>query len=78
MHHQKKEIQSEITYSSTVTPTASQPDQSKIQQLFDKCSSSKEVPILFSIEDEPYCKSFLQSSAHLPLGFQSLFDPVFM
>ena len=46
-----------------------------IVQLFEKCSSSEKVPILFSIEDQPYCKSFSESAAHLPLALQSLFDP---
>ena len=38
--------------------------------------SSKKVPIVFSIEDQPYCKSFSESATHLPLALQSLFDPV--
>lgn len=38
-------------------------------ELFQKCSKSKSVPILFSIQDPPYCDSFAQSSAHLPLQY---------
>ena len=44
-------------------------------QLFEKCMSSEKVPILFSVEDHPYCKLFSESAAHLPLVLQSLFDP---
>lgn len=51
------------------------PDDEDIVQLFEKCLSSEKVPILFSIEDQPYCKSFSESAAHLPLALQSLFDP---
>ena len=28
-----------------------------------------------SLEDKPYCESFVQSSAHLPIQFQSIYDP---
>ena len=45
-----------------------------LTELFQKCSKSKQVPILFSIECSPYSDSFAQSSAHLPLQYQSLFD----
>ena len=45
-----------------------------LTELFQKCSKSKRVPILFSIECPPYCNSFTESSAHLPLQYQSLFD----
>ena len=34
---------------------------------------NKQVPILFSIERSPYSDSFAQSSAHLPLLYQSSF-----
>ena len=58
---------------STGTSTGeSYPD---VIELFQKCSSSKAVPILFSLEDEPYCLSFTKSSEHLPLTLQSLYDP---
>jgi len=49
--------------------------QADISSLFDKCLTSKKLPILFSVEDEPYCKSFMKSSSHFPLALQSLFDP---
>ena len=52
-----------------------QPDETDVIELFQKCSSSKAVPILLSIEDEPYCSSFIKSSEHLPLPLQSLYDP---
>ena len=45
-----------------------------LTELFQKCSKSKPIPILFSIECSPYSDSFAQSSAHLPLQYQSLFD----
>ena len=46
-----------------------------IATLFDKCLARKKVPILFSVEDEPYCTSFAKSSVHLPLALLSVFDP---
>ena len=46
-----------------------------IVQLFEICSTSEKVSTLFSIEDQPYCKLFSESAAHLPLALQSLFDP---
>ena len=49
--------------------------QADITTLFNKCLACKKFPILFSVEDEPYCTSFAKSSAHLPLALQSLFDP---
>ena len=41
-----------------------------ISKVFQKQTRS----ILFSIEGSPYCDSFSQSSAHLPVQYQSLFD----
>ena len=51
------------------------PDQEDIVKLFENCLSSEKVPILFSIEDQPFCTSFSKSAVHLPLALQSLFDP---
>ena len=49
--------------------------ESDVIELFQKCNSSNAVPILFSIEDEPFCSSFIKSSEHLPVALQSLYDP---
>ena len=57
----------------SVVSNKTQPPDEDIVQLFEKCSSSEKVPILFFNEDQPYCKSFSKSTAHLPLAFQSLF-----
>ena len=64
-----------IMAASLRTTASNQPDESDVIKLFHKCSSSKAVPILFSIEDEPYCSSFTKSFEHLPLALQSLYDP---
>ena len=45
-----------------------------VTELFQKCSKSKHIPILFCIECSPYCELFTQSSAHLPVQYHSLFD----
>ena len=47
---------------------------SDLMELFQKCCKSKKVPILLSIKCSPYSDSFTQSSAHLPLQYQSLYD----
>ena len=49
--------------------------QADLCMLFDNCLQSRKLPILFSVEDEPYCASFCKPSTHLPLALQSLFDP---
>ena len=45
-----------------------------VTELFQKYSKGKHIPLLFSIECSPYCDSFTQSPAHLPVQYQSLFD----
>ena len=46
-----------------------------VQKFFDKCLTSPSLPILFSVLDEPYCKSFAKSADNLPVSLQSIFDP---
>ena len=44
-------------------------------ELYKKCSSvTSMVPIFFSLEDV-HCKSFVHSDTHLPVQYQSLYDP---
>ena len=63
------------TVSTGISTISNQPNETDVNELFQRCSSSKAIPILFSIEDEPYCSSFIKSSEHLPLPLQSLYDP---
>lgn len=51
------------------------PEEEDIRKLFEQCLLSEKVPILFSLEDQPYCEPFSKSLSHLPLALQSLFDP---
>ena len=51
------------------------PPEEDIKRLFDKCLTSENTPVLFSVECQPYCDAFIQSAAHLPLALQSLYDP---
>ena len=61
---------------SSKLPQHDKPYQSDVLELYEKCSSvTSMVPIFFSLEDAPYCKSFVQSDAHLPIQYQSLYDP---
>ena len=53
----------------------SKPNQADVTEFYLKCSSSQTLPIFMSLEDKPYCESFVQSSAHLPIQFQSICDP---
>ena len=50
---------------SELSHTIQRPEQETSLSYFDKCLSSEKVPILFSIEEQPYCKSFSESAAHL-------------
>ena len=54
---------------------APNPPEEDIKRLFDKCLTSENTPVLFSVECQPYCDAFIQSAAHLPLALQSLYDP---
>ena len=47
----------------------------EINRLFDKCVTSENAPVLFSVECQPYCGALIQSAADLPLALQSLYDP---
>ena len=62
--HEPVEESESVKVSHRIQP----PDEAEIVQLFEKCLSSNKVPILFSIEDQPYCKSFSESATHLPLA----------
>ena len=48
--------------------------QEDVKKPFEKCLSSKNTPVLLSVECPPYCNTFIQSVAHLPLALQSLYD----
>ena len=54
---------------------APNPPEEDIKRLFDKCLTSENTLVLFSVECQPYCDAFIQSAAHLPLALQSLYDP---
>ena len=60
---------------SSNAPSQLHPTKAEMTELFIKCSSSTVVPILFAIKDAPFHEKFLQSSDHLPLPLQSLYDP---
>ena len=78
-HQQTEHTQDTAILNQSAIVTQSGPPQSDyldddVTELFHKCSKSKHIPILFSIECSPYCDSFTQSSAHLPVQYHSLFD----
>ena len=59
----------------TIAAAAAAAADTDVQKFFDKCLTSPSLPILFSVLDEPYCKSFAKSADHLPVSLQSIFDP---
>ena len=63
------------TAATTTVTTAAVIADTDVQEFFDKCLTSPSLPILFSVLDEPYCKSFAKSADHLPVSLQSIFDP---
>ena len=62
------------TIAATTTAAAITAD-TDVQEFFDKCLTSSSLPVLFSVLDEPYCKSFAKAADHLPVPLQSIFDP---
>lgn len=66
---------SAISKSVKITSTVPNPPEEDIKRLFDKCLTSENTPVLFSVECQPYCDTFIQSAADLPLALQSLYDP---
>ena len=71
--------QESLPAEATTTSSRIEPDREDVVQLFEKCAlSDSTLPILFSVEDEPYCNSFKKSATHLPLALQSLFKPEYL
>ena len=54
----------QLKYAETSQPA----DEADVVQLFEKCLSGEIVPNIFSLEDQPYCKLFSDSTTHLPLA----------
>ena len=48
----------------------------ELEEFFKKCNTSTEaLPILFSLEEEPFHETFTKSTDHLPLPLQSVYSP---
>ena len=74
-HRKSTPTTTAATTTVTTTTAAAIIADTGVQEFFDKCLTSSSLPILFSVLDEPYYKSFAKTADYLPVSLQSIFYP---